>query len=56
MDAFGKKYHLWMLCQSVNEVLNAVPDDAFKRKYLFNGEIMFHSAVKKDTEKVVLLN
>ena len=38
------------------EVLNAVPDDVFKRKCLFNGEIMFHSAFKKDTEKVVLLN
>ena len=42
------------------EVLNAVPDDVFKRKFLFNGEIMFqlslHSAFKKDTEKVVLLN
>ena len=37
------------------EVLNAVPD-VFKRKCLFNGEIMFHSAFKKDTEKVVLLN
>ena len=37
------------------EVLNAVPDDVFKRKSLFNGEIMFHSAFKKDT-KVVLLN
>ena len=38
------------------EVLNAVPDDVFKRKFFFNGEIMFHSAFKKDTEKVVLLN
>ena len=38
------------------EVSNAVPDDVFKRKCLFNGEIMFHSASKKDTEKVVLLN
>ena len=38
------------------EVLNAVPDDVFKRKFLFNGEVMFHSAFKKDTEKVVLLN
>ena len=37
------------------EVLNAVPDDVFKRKCLFNGE-MFHSAFKKDTEKIVLLN
>ena len=25
------------------EVLNAVPDDVFKRKFLFNREIMFHS-------------
>ena len=38
------------------EVLSAVSDDVFKRKCLFNGEIMFHSAFKKDTEKVVLLN
>ena len=38
------------------EVLNAVPDDVLKRKCLFNGEITFHSAFKKDTEKVVLLN
>ena len=38
------------------EVLNAVSDDVFKRKCLFNGEIMFYSALKKDTEKVVLLN
>ena len=38
------------------EVLNAVADDVFKRKFLFNGEIMFHSAFKEDTEKVVLLN
>ena len=38
------------------EVSNAVPDDVFKRKCLFNGEIMFLSASKKDTEKVVLLN
>ena len=35
------------------EVLNAVSDDVFKRKCLFNGEIMFYSAFKKDTEKVV---
>ena len=41
--------------QSVlHEVLHAVSDDAFKRKCLFNGEIMFHSAFKKDTEKAVL--
>ena len=38
------------------EVLNAIPDYVFKRKILFNGEIMFHSAFKKDTGKVVLLN
>ena len=38
------------------EVLNAVSDDVFKRKCLFNGEMMFYSAFKKDTEKVVLLN
>ena len=41
MDLFGKKYHLGMLCQSVlYEVLNAVSYDVFKRKCLFNGEIM----------------
>ena len=38
------------------EVLNAVSDDVFKRKCLFNGEIMFYSAFKKDTEKAPLLN
>ena len=38
------------------EVLKAVSDDVFKRKCLFNGEIMLHSAFKKDTEKVVLLD
>ena len=38
------------------EVLNAVRGDVFKRKCLFNGEIMFHSAFKRDTEKIVLLN
>ena len=38
------------------EVLYAVSDDVFKRKCLFNGEIMFYSAFKTDTEKVVLLN
>ena len=38
------------------EILNAVPDDVFKRKCLFNEKIMFHSAFKKDTEKVVLLS
>ena len=42
--------------QSVlSEVLNAVSDDVFKRKCLFNGEIIFYSALKKDSEKVVLL-
>ena len=61
MNAFGRKYHLRILCQSVSqsvlsEVLNAVSDDVFKRKCLFNGEIVFYSGFKKDTEKVVLLN
>ena len=37
------------------QVLNAVSDDVFKRKCLMNGEIMFHSEFKKDTEKVILL-
>ena len=37
------------------EVLNAV-SDMFKRKCLCSGEVMFHSAFKKDTEKAVLLN
>ena len=41
--------------QSVSyEVLNAVSDDEFKRKCLFNGEIMFHSAFKKETDVVLL--
>ena len=35
------------------EVLNAVGDDVFKRKCLFNREIMFYSAFKKGTEKSV---
>ena len=58
MDAFGRNItYECCLSQSVlYEVLNAVPDDVFKRTFLFNGEIMFHSAFKKDTEKVVLLN
>ena len=38
------------------EVLNAVSDDVFEIKCLFNGEIMFYSAFEKDTKKVVLLN
>ena len=38
------------------EVSNAVSDDVFKRKCLFNGKIMFRSAFKKDTENAVLLN
>ena len=36
------------------EVLNAVSDMFKKNVYLINGEIMFHSAFKKDIEKVVL--
>ena len=35
------------------EVLNTVDDDVFKRKCLFNREIMFYSAFKKGTEKGV---
>ena len=51
MDAFGNEYHLQMLVESVSqsvsqsvfyEVLNAVSDDVFKRKCLFNGDIIFH--------------
>ena len=38
------------------EVLNAVSDDLLKTKCLFNGEIMFYSAFKKYTKKVVLFN
>ena len=38
------------------EVLNAASDDVLKIKCLFNGEIMFYSAFKKDTEKFGLLN
>ena len=45
-----------LLNQSVfYQVLNAASDDVFKRKCLMNGEIMFHSEFKKDTEKVILL-
>ena len=46
-------YECCIIQSVLYEVLNAVPDDVFKRKFLFNGE-MFHSAFKKDTEKVVL--
>ena len=42
--------------QSVLYEVFIVSDDVFKRKCLFNGEVMFYSAFKKDTEKVVLLN
>ena len=45
----------WVSLPVFYEVLNAVSDDLFKRKCLFNGEIMLHSAFKKDNEKVVLL-
>ena len=44
----------WVSQSVFYEVLNIV-SDVFKIKCLFNGEIMFHSAFKKDTEKVVLL-
>ena len=44
----------WVSQSVFYEVLNAVSDDVFKRKCLFNGEIMFHSDFKKDTVKVVL--
>ena len=45
----------WVSQSVFYEVLNAVNDDVFKRKCLFNEEIMFHSAFKKNTLKVVLL-
>ena len=45
----------WVSQSVFYEVLNAVGDDVFQRKCLFNGEIMLHSAFNKDTEKVVLL-
>ena len=35
------------------EVSNAISDDVFKRKILFNEELMLHSAFKKDAEKVL---
>ena len=44
----------WVSQSVFYEVLNIV-SDVFKRRCLFNGEIMFHSAFKKGTEKVVLL-
>ena len=44
----------WVSQSVFYEVLNAVNDDVFKKKCLFNGKIIFHSAFKKDTEKVVL--
>ena len=58
MDTFGKEYHLWMFAESVSQsvsqsvfykVLNAARDNVLKRKCLFNREIPFHSAFKKDT-------
>ena len=49
-------YECWVSQSVLYEVLNAVPDDVLKRKCLFNGEITFHSAFKKDTQNVVLLN
>ena len=58
MDAFGKNI-TYVCCVSKSvlyEVLNAVPVDVFKKKCLFNGEIMFHLAFKKDTETIVLLD
>ena len=60
MNAFGKKYHIWMLAQSVSqsmfyEVLkNGVSDDVFKRKCLLNGEIMFHSAFIKEFWRIFI--
>ena len=52
MDAFGKEY---FLSQSVSVLWSfKCCDDVFKRKCLFNGKVMFQSALKKDTEKVVL--
>ena len=44
----------WVSQSVFYEVLNAVNNGVFKKKCLFNGEITFHSAFKKDTEKVVL--
>ena len=44
----------WVSQSEFYEFLNFVSDDVFERKYLFNGEIMFHSAFKKDAQKVVL--
>ena len=44
----------WVSQSVLCEVLNAFSDDVFKTKCLFNGEIMFYSAFKKDTEKVLL--
>ena len=44
----------WVSQSLFYEVLNAV-SDVFKRKCLFNGEIMLHSVFNKATDKVVLL-
>ena len=45
----------WISQTVFYEFLNAVSNDVLKRKCLFNGELMFRSAFKMDTEKVVLL-
>ena len=41
IDAFGKEFHLWMLDESVQSVLNAVSDGVFNQKKMFYGKIIF---------------
>ena len=41
-------------CCVSRSVLYEVLNDVFERKCLFNREIMFYLAFKKDTEKVVI--
>ena len=52
MDLFGKKYHLGS--QSVlYEVLNAVSDVVFKRKCLFNGEIIMTTCFMQHLKRIL---
>ena len=45
----------WVSQSVFYEVLNTVNDDVFKRKSLFNGETMFHSALKRILKSCVIL-
>ena len=46
-------YECCVIQSILYEVSNAISDDVFKRKCLFNGELMLHSTFKKDAEKVL---